>query len=186
MFGKRCFLFLAMVVCSAAQAQVVVREDGTLLVKAAEKTFQVTYESGQKDRFVYVFSAYVTSYMSQRGAPSPFNPNGTYRCDYRVGRYIRREGFYLTGNGERVPLNEVRKVFGPGTRAYRTNDPLQVSFANNSPCNKYVKDFNALKAKATADAIKDFDALMLTDIYTEAVADAESVMKSAKLQEMKD
>jgi hypothetical protein len=185
MFGKLRFLFLAMVVCSAAQAQV--REDATTQVKAGEKTFQVAYESGQKDRFVYVFSAYVTSYMRQDGRSSSFShPTDTRRCDYRVGRYIQREGFYLTGNGTRVPLNEVKKVFGPGTRAYRTNDPLQVLFGQHSPCNNYVNEFNKLKARATADAIKDFDALMLTDIYTEAVADAEGVMKSAKLQEMKD
>jgi hypothetical protein len=164
-----------------------VREDVTSKVKSSEKSFQVKYATGGTDRFVYVFSGFLTSYMKQDGKTSSFkHPTDSRRCYYQVGRYIEREGFYLTGDGRRVPLNEVKKVVGPVTKTNKREDILKNLMGKHSPCNDHMTHFAQLKQSASAALTSDFDALMLTDIYTAAVVDAEGVMNAAKLEEIKN
>lgn len=177
------FVFLTLPFFACAQ----VREDATSKVKAAERTYQVKYATGGTDRFVYVFSGYVTSYMKQDGKSGSFgHPTDSRRCYYQVGRYIEREGFYLTGDKKRVPLNEVKKVVGPTSKTNKRDDILKNLLGKHSSCNDHTAHFTQLKQEASQAVANDFDALMLTDIYTEAIADAEGVMKAAKLEEIKD
>lgn len=155
------------------------REDAVTAVKTAEKTYTVQYTNGNTDRFVYVFTAYVSSFMQQDGKSSSFgHPTDSRRCNYKVGRYIRRDGYYLTGSGSRVPLNDVQKIYGPSSGATFSNSVLENVFGQHSPCNDHVASFNQQKQQATAAAVADFDKLMLSDVITNSVKDAEAVTKA--------
>jgi hypothetical protein len=170
-------VFLLMFAASYSYAGV--REDSNTVVKSEEKYYKVKYPSGQVDRFVFVFNAHLVSYMRQDGSSSTLtHPTDTRRCDYHVKSYIQRDGYYLTGAGKRVPLNEIIKVYGSSSGAYRTNDFLSQVFGQHSPCNDYTSDFNNRKANVTKEIIKDLDTFLLTDVFKTSVQEAEVAIGS--------
>lgn len=156
-------------VCSAA-----VREDANIIIKESEMDYVVKYGNGATDRFVYVFSAHLRSYMNQEGSASkpPFHPFDTRECYYSVGTYIQREGFFITGSGLRVPFEPVKKIFHTRNGKWERNSPVDEVIGNHHPCNDYIGAFDSMKASAKSDLLKAFDVLLLNDIAPESVLDA--------------
>ena len=173
--------FLLLIALIPSLAFAAVREDSDVIIKSAERYYEVKYKNGGIDRFVYVFSAHLKSFMKQDGASSSWtHPTDTRRCTYTVSSYIQREGFFITGGGQRVSLDSVNKVYGPGTWRRRTNDVFENIIGKHSPCNDYINDFNGIKSSIKSQILRDFDVLLLKDIVPESESDAKNAISEIK------
>lgn len=140
------------------------REDSDLIIKTIEKTYAVQYPDSSIDRFLIVYTAHLTAYMKGCGKSSTLtHPVDTRCCNYRVSSYIKREGFFLTGSGKRVPLNEVTKIYGPNTGASKRNDIPEAILGKHSPCNDYIGDFNSKKESIKKQILEIFDGFFTND-----------------------
>lgn len=179
--GITFLFFTSLSFCVAADEP---RENSNTIVKTAERNYQITYPDGGTDRFVYVFTAHMTAFMKQDGKSSSFkHPTDTRRCNYRVGSYIQRDGYYVTGAGARVPLNDVHKVYEKSSKTSKDNTTLEILVGQHSPCNNFVADLNSKKVSISSAIIADFDTLIMTDVFQTSVNEAESIIPGARLTE---
>lgn len=141
-----------------------VRENSDIIIKTIEKTYTIKYSDTTIDRFIAVYTSHLTSYMRQDGHKSTWrHPIDTRSCFYRVGSYIKREGFFLTGSGKRIPFNDVSKIYGPNTITTQQNIFPQSVLGQHSPCNNCTNDFNNKKGLVKKQILDIFDGFFTND-----------------------
>lgn len=169
--------FLAIFLSANTFAQT--RENSNMVVGTFERTFEVTYPNGQTDVFKFEWHAHVTARMTEHGESSSWrHPTDTRRCDFSVGSYIERTGYFITGSGQELPWEEATRRYQVGTRAYATNDPLQQLFGEHSPCNDYVGRFNEQKRQARERVLGDLEFLQTSPVVPESISEFENMVNA--------
>ena len=79
-------------------------------------------------------------------------------------------------------MNEVNKVYGAGSRAYKDDSVIEQLFGKHSPCNDFTGVFESQKSSIRAKILQDFDTLMVSDLFNSSVAEAEGVIGEAVLE----
>ena len=158
-------------------------EDSDTIVKSAIREYMVTHENGAEDRFVYEFTAHVTAYMREKGSASSLSNLKLIddrECEYRVGAYFRRMGYWTTAGGHFVPYGKVHKTYTDQFSWSHENTTLEELLGMHSPCGDYQAHFASLKKSLTDRVHSEFDVFITQKkIFDEAKNDGEHVVSGA-------
>ena len=150
---KKVLVTLLVLVASTAYAGGV-REDSVKSVKSVEEGYELVYENGRKDYFLFKYTAKVKAYMRQDGRSAKWNhPVDTRRCSYRVSGFVEREGFFVTGAGELVPFKPFTKEYTANFAGSSGTDVLDYISGGHKTCGHFENAFAKSKKHARDAAI---------------------------------
>ncbi|WP_290921984.1 hypothetical protein [Halodesulfovibrio sp.] len=149
---KRCLVLMLVLLATTAYAGV--REDLIISVKNVQEYYELVYQNGRKDYFMFKYTAKVKSYMRQDGESSSWkHPLDTRRCSYRVSGFVEREGFFITGAGEFVPFKPFSRNYTAKFSGSSGTDVLDYVVGGHKTCGHYLDSFRKNKKYAKDAAI---------------------------------
>ncbi|GAA4493412.1 hypothetical protein [Pseudaeromonas paramecii] len=150
------FIIFTIILSCSFSAIGVVREDSDVEHTKKSIEFRINYENGRTDTLIYEYSSHVKSFMEQKGSSSTLtHPIDTRRCGYRVSGYVKRESFFLSGGGQKIPFEKLNKVYTDPISNYP--EPLVIDYISgkHKTCGDYESAFSKAKEtmRSTADGV---------------------------------